>query len=203
MGIGELRRVHRQSGEDLQLQLIAGKGVVHMGPGEALRGARGAADEHHRRAFGIGPGGGIEDAQTPHAIGHAGRANPLEPGIGVRRIARVEFVAVADQLDAAFHHPVHEIQHIIPGHAEHVLQARLLQSPQQVAANRHFIHRVLRVIRPASVSRIGVYGRRRRPVVTRSPATGLSHFTPRLPFNAITDTVREPESSCHRCCQIV
>ena len=66
---GELRRVHGYSGENLQLHLVAGVGMVHVGPGETLRGMRRATDKDYRRALGIASGSGIEDAQASDAIG--------------------------------------------------------------------------------------------------------------------------------------
>ena len=156
MGVGELRRVHRHSGEHLQLHLVARESVVHVGSGDALRSARGTADEDDRHVLGKGSGGRVQDTQTSDAIGYTGRAYPLESGIGVCRITCIKLVAVAGQAESALHHPVHEIQHIVPGHAEHVFQASFFQAQNQVTTHCHFAHRVLLISGPKGVDALGL-----------------------------------------------
>ena len=57
-----------------------------------------AADDHHRRFLGIGPGDRIAQAQPAHAIGDAHRPDAVEPGVGVGGEAGAVLARAADQI---------------------------------------------------------------------------------------------------------
>ncbi len=77
----------QRSAEHLRLGLELLHPMVQQRVGEPLAHARCAADDHHRRLFGVGPGNRVAQAQPPHAIRHADGADAVDAGVGVGREA--------------------------------------------------------------------------------------------------------------------
>ena len=101
------------------------------------------ADHDHRRLLGIGPGDRIAEAQPAHAIGHADRADAVDPGVGVGGKAGAVLARAADQPQRAlFHHRV-ERQHVVAGDAENVPHAVVAQTADKVLADRNARERLL------------------------------------------------------------
>ena len=103
---------------------------------EPLAQAGRAADDHHRRFLGIGPGDRVAQAQPAHAIGHADGADAVDAGVGVGGEAGAVFAGAADQSQRAVLHQRVERQHVIAGDAEDVADAVILQPADQVVADR-------------------------------------------------------------------
>ena len=71
------------------------------------------------------------------AVGHADAAQPVDPRIGVGGEAGVVFAGHADQLDRALFDHLVELQDVIAGNAEDVLDPQGPEPVDQVLADRH------------------------------------------------------------------
>ena len=104
---------------------------------EPLAHAGRAADDHHRRLLGIGPGDRVAQAQPAHAIGDADRPDAVEAGVGVGGEPGAVLPRAADQVDRALLQHRVERQHVVAGDAENVADAEILEPADQVVADRH------------------------------------------------------------------
>ena len=74
--------------------------VVQQHRGAPLRGARTADQDDERYLLGIGAGDRVHGAEAADAPGDTDATDAVDPRIGIGRIAGVELVAGADELDA-------------------------------------------------------------------------------------------------------
>ena len=88
---------------DVGIGLLHGREVadamVQQHGGAPLRGARTADEDDERHLLGIGAGDGVHGAEAADAPGDTDAADAVDPRIGVRRIAGIQLVAGADELD--------------------------------------------------------------------------------------------------------
>ena len=102
-----------------------------------LRHSRRARQHDHRRLLGVGPGDAVAGRQPPHAIRHANAAQPVNPRVRVGREARVVFAGDADQLDRAFLDQFVQLEDVIAGDAEDMLDPQGPQPLHEVPADGH------------------------------------------------------------------
>ena len=79
-----------------------------------------AADHHHRRAFGIGLGGGVDQLQSADAIGHRHRTQAADARIGIGGEAGALFITGTDQRERRLLDNLEQAEHIVAGDTEHV-----------------------------------------------------------------------------------
>ncbi len=114
--------------------------VVQKHGGAPLRGAWAADEDDERHLLGVGAGDRVHGAEAAHAPGDAHGADAVDARVGVRRVAGVELIAGADELDARCDQPVHEGEHVIARHAERVLEAGLLEALGEISGDRGLHH---------------------------------------------------------------
>ena len=114
--------------------------MVQQHGGAPLCGAR-ASDQHHQRhLLGVSAGDGVHGAEAADAPRDADAADAFDARIGVRRVAGVELVAGADELNPLLHQPVHEAQHIVARHAECVSEPGLLEASDEIGSDGGLCH---------------------------------------------------------------
>ena len=122
--------------KDLELRAEVPHPVVQQRIVDPLAQPGRAADHHHRRLLGVGPGDRIAEAQPADAIRHADRPDAVDAGVGVGGEPGAVFARAADHADRAlFQHAV-EREHVVAGNAEDVANAVVLQPADQVLADR-------------------------------------------------------------------
>ena len=89
----------------------------------AVFSARGAADDHDRRFFGVSPGNGVEDVESADAIRDADQADTVDARVSVGRKARAGFVGHRDGLDGRAVEPRESRKGEIARNAEAVADA--------------------------------------------------------------------------------
>jgi hypothetical protein len=92
-------------------------------------------NRHDGNALGERAGHTVERAQLADGIGGRHGADPPQTRVAVGRVSGVELVAHANVLDLALEHLVEERHDEVPGHAEQVINAQLLQPDQQVLSD--------------------------------------------------------------------
>ena len=122
-------------GEDALLGVEGADLVVEQRILAPLARARRAADDHHRRALGVGLRHRVGDLQPADAVGDAGGAEALQPRVGIGGKTGALLVAGVDDLERALLHLAEEGEHVVAGNAEDVADAFLAEAADQIAAD--------------------------------------------------------------------
>ena len=97
---------------------------------------RRTGDDDHGRFLGIGAGNRVAEAQATHAVRDTNRPHPVNSGVSIGRKAGAVLASRRHDFQlTAIEHRV-ELQDVIARNAEHVADAIVLQSANEVLADR-------------------------------------------------------------------
>ena len=104
-----------------------------------------SADADDRHVLAVGARDPVHRAERADAVGDDERPESVHPRVTVGCVRSVELVAVADPGgSAAVFELLQELEVVVPGHAEDVLDPGFFESPQQILADRFLLQGGLR-----------------------------------------------------------
>ena len=136
LGLVQHGRGDRDLLEDLELRLESLDLVMEQGVMRPLRQPGRAAQHDHRRLLGVRPRDAVAGAQPAHAVRHADAAQAVDPRIGVGREPRVVLSGHPHQPDRALLDQLVQLEDVVAGYAEDVLDPQGAQPVDQVLADR-------------------------------------------------------------------
>ena len=96
-----------------------------------------SADYHHRDAFGVGAGGGVDQTERAGSVRHSNSAQTPHAGVAIRRVTRIQLVTGRDVLDVANDHRLKERQDIVSRDAEYVIDSETLEAIKKKFCDGH------------------------------------------------------------------
>ena len=116
-----------------EIELAVAEGVVDEGAVSLQRPARLGGQVEDRHMFGVGAADAAQRIEFAGARGRVDRRQPLDPGVTVGRIGRVDLVARADVLHVLVGaNRVVDRKGVVAGNAEHVGHPELAQTGQHI-----------------------------------------------------------------------
>lgn len=103
--------------------------------GSVVIGVRTTNNAYYWKVLAVGTGYGVEDAQAADGEGDNARPDSAGPGVAVSRVAGVEFVAAAYEIEARFSQEVvEECEVKVAGNGEDVIDADLDETASEMAS---------------------------------------------------------------------
>ncbi|KAG6547835.1 hypothetical protein Mapa_010652 [Marchantia paleacea] len=170
-------------------------GVMQNATGSIVVRIGATDDTNDGEVLAVGAGDGIDDAQAADREGHDHGPHALASGVPVSRVAGIELVAAADEVELRLEQQLVQQEEVeIAGHVEHVLDSDFYQATRDVPSQRGFGRRVVHgygVIGRARPVSLGAGTRRLHPYVDLLPARCSHGTNGNFSFTRTDDKIRK------------